>query len=373
VDNLRPCPAAGGLFHPNNWGNEEYFKSRCDRYSANIDCDTAWELFSEVWDVNIYYDNNNPPDYTSFIDFFDWEGVMKANHNQPLFYSGTGQCPDVVHSLSNVTGVGLITLEDQDGPYSVANAGWCNNTFFNATTGFCTNFTVWGAAPNGNQLTGNNNYPGAAFWGPASENFAKSSFGLVWALIKSFEKGSTLVPAYQPGSIFKEIELPSVMQQPNVTGFRIMVISNANQPNETCGSGSLVPMFNNLTIGGFPDSRCIVDPPCVLQFVCNYTFYVTTSNSTIVDAATRCTYFAALQAANASAAATNCQCSTDSITMHGDGSFSTTTPQYCPIPVTGTTATGSTTTTTTGTKSAGSSTVVRSVAWLLVVCLITLV
>ncbi len=66
----------------------------------------------------------------------------------------------------------------------------------------------------GNQFP--NNYPGAAFWGPASAHFAASSFGIVWALLRSFERINTTsnapipVPCYQSGSIFREVELPEI-------------------------------------------------------------------------------------------------------------------------------------------------------------------
>lgn len=74
---------------------------------------------------------------------------MQTNNYQPVFYSGSGQCPDVVHTLTSVPNVQLATLEDMPGPYMIANAGWCPSTYFNATNGDCGNDTTWGRVPNG--------------------------------------------------------------------------------------------------------------------------------------------------------------------------------------------------------------------------------
>jgi hypothetical protein len=144
--------------------------------------------------------------------------------------------------VTNVQGTGLITLEDQAGPYSVANGVWCDEQDFDASTGNCANYTVWGKDPNGLFPNVSSNYNGAAFWIPASDKFGQSTFGTVWAMLRSSEKtnnASVHYPCFSPGTVFADVEFPSIQLQAAVTGMSVIVITNAVQPAETCGSGSL--------------------------------------------------------------------------------------------------------------------------------------
>jgi len=253
---------------------------------------------------------------------------MKDYSLQPIFYSGSGQCPDIVHRLTNVTNITLITLEDQNGPYSVANGAWCAPMYFNATLGSCANSTVWGRVPNYN---GNySGYQGASFWGPASAHFGESAFGTVWALLRSFQGPTYSVPCF-PNGIFRGEELPNVMKQPEVTGFRVLIVSNDMQPNETCGSGT-VAQIQSMVATAWNDTRCIVDAPCLLNFICDPNEAEQFESVTILNKDLKCQYYQAYKSKYGYLADINCNCSTDSITK-GSTEF-TSTDSFCPsVPV----------------------------------------
>ncbi len=60
---------------------------------------SAWDLFSSVWlEPSVFYNNSAPPNYTAFTEYFNWTAQMQSQQKQPVFYAGSGQCPDVVHS-----------------------------------------------------------------------------------------------------------------------------------------------------------------------------------------------------------------------------------------------------------------------------------
>jgi hypothetical protein len=116
----------------------------------NLTLSRAWVLF---YDALTYNQTSNfyetAPNYDDFLHFFNWKSYMQMNKLQPIFYAGTGQCPDIVHSITALNGINLITLEDQSGPYMLANAAWCPPEYFNSSDGSCTNTTTWGHIPNG--------------------------------------------------------------------------------------------------------------------------------------------------------------------------------------------------------------------------------
>jgi len=325
-NNLRPCSSDDQV---NVQGTEAWFMDRCILYVPYNTCKEALEIFTSVWNgSNPYYNDTNPPNYAQFINFFDWKQDMKDYGLSPIFYSGSGQCPDIVHRLTNVTNITLITLEDQNGPYSVANAAWCNAPYFNATIGSCANETVWGRVPNYN---GNySGYQGASFWGPASEHFGDSAYGTVWALLRSYQTPTYSVPCF-PNGIFRGEELPSVMTQPEVTGFRVLLVSNTGQPEETCGSGT-VAQIQAMVKSAWNDTRCIVDAPCLLNFICDPDLAEQFESVIITNRDIKCEYYQSYKEKYGYLADINCNCSTDSITK-GEKEF-TSSDSFCPsVPV----------------------------------------
>jgi len=192
--------------------------------------------------------------------------------------------------------------------------------------------TVWGRVPNGNGAP-YNKYQGASFWGPASVHFGEAAFGTVWTLLRSFQTNTGVkIPCFPPiaNSIFRGEELPTIMNQTEVTGFRVIITSNTQQTNETCNNpDGTVYQIQQQIATRWNDTRCIVDPPCILQFICDPSQAAQFATVTIIDNDNKCDYYNAYKAALGDVADRNCNCSTDSVTLSDDGMY-TSTDSFCP-------------------------------------------
>jgi hypothetical protein len=114
------------LFQPSTMSRVRIIEAFTD-YSLY---DREWQAFSSVWTgSNTFYNSSSMPNYGPYLNLFNWTNDMIQDNVQPIFYSGSGMCPDIVHRLTNVTDMFLITLEDQNGAYPVANAAWCDQIY----------------------------------------------------------------------------------------------------------------------------------------------------------------------------------------------------------------------------------------------------
>ncbi|CAL1539774.1 unnamed protein product [Lymnaea stagnalis] len=249
------CLVAGQSGPPGTTPNIQYvFEGRCwdydeTRYNGLLprvqaDCDTLWKLFFQSFSYHAPCAVNQ----TSYSPFLQ-AARQTLPQDKVMFWSGVYS---LAHRFSE-NGVNYITLEDTLIGYLANSLVWCGQE--NPPGMNYSRCPDWSDCPS---------EASESFWAGASRTFASAAKGNVTLMVDGSNPNK---PAYRRNSFFSKYELPS-LDVSLVPALHVIVVHTLDKPKiETCGSGTLLDLKNDVTARGILFT-CDDDPASVMHLLC---------------------------------------------------------------------------------------------------------